>query len=171
MSQLRKKAQSIMSDFSLSVAVFLTAVLIIYSAYNEYKNDKNTEYLVYENTEILKTISTQLIKTKGYPENWNTTTLKTLGWVSDYPELNRTKLNYTLNLSYETLLKSLGISQKNIFINLSQMNGTPYYIYRTNSSIGKPIDPDADYISGITRIGYIRDETRKPVIINIYLWS
>ena len=171
MSHTTKKAQTIMSDFSIGLAIFLVTVFVAFNIYGDMKETKSLKYDISDINLEINSISNKLIRSKGYPENWNKNNVLDIGWEQDYPLLNTTKLNYTTQLTYSQL-KDLLKTNYDFQINITYKNGSIYKINQTPLSYGTSLNITSSILSHVSRIAYIEsDNKRIPVSINVYMWK
>ncbi|MGM5485252.1 MAG: hypothetical protein ACQEP1_05270 [Nanobdellota archaeon] len=108
-----KRAQSWYIDYTLSLALFIIAVLL----FLYYMPEGNTD-----NTPADSGILSDTLMTEGIPEDWNTTNLTTPGLITDN-KLDRNKLD---------MLRDLGYNESRAYLPIS----SDYLIYFENGLEG-----------------------------------
>ncbi len=125
---LNKKGQVWSLDFITSVLVFLVVLIPLFFVWN-YVNIQNQQQILFDEVEILTlSISDSLIRTKGLPEDWNTSDVSSIGLSSEENVLNVTKVSYFLTMGNSEYNRTRAIltGGYDFFFNLTDINGTTY---------------------------------------------
>jgi hypothetical protein len=114
-----KKAQVWSMDFVASLVMFLLVLIPLLFVWN-YMNIQNAEQRTFDEIETLALkVSDSLIRTKGIPENWNSSNVNVIGLtkVSEFI--------YMGNNEY-TLTKNILVGTYDFFFSVTDLNGTSY---------------------------------------------
>ncbi|MFH1636823.1 MAG: hypothetical protein ABIB71_00180 [Candidatus Woesearchaeota archaeon] len=118
-----KRAQAVVTDLFIAIAIFTIVIAILITAYSSYyrRLDDQSHY----NDMILSTyyISEALIDSPGYPDNWNLTNVSAVGLAGDYRILSSEKIHNFANLSYNVSKRLLGLGDKEFFFQIRGLNG------------------------------------------------
>jgi hypothetical protein len=118
------KAQAWSFDFMASITVFffMVAVLLFTWQYVTYQNDELALINNMENSAI--TISETLIRTQGYPQEWNDTNVQIIGLAVEENVLDETKLVSFVLMDYNYSKFLLGITGLEYYFRVKQLNGS-----------------------------------------------
>lgn len=87
------------SDISISLALFL-GLLILYFAILQISEQKT---FAFDEQRLMKNkahqIADLMVKTKGYPENWNRSNVKIIGFATESNLINKSKVLEFMNMS------------------------------------------------------------------------
>jgi len=115
-------------DFVASLVIFFLVLIPLLFVWN-YVNLQNMEQRTFDEIETLALkISDSLIRTKGIPENWNSSNVNVIGLAEEENVLNATKVSeflYMGNSEYD-LTKSILIGKYDFFFSVTDLNGTSY---------------------------------------------
>lgn len=115
-------------DFVASLVIFLLVLIPLLFVWN-YINIQNMEQRTFDEIETLALkVSDSLIRTKGIPENWNSSNVNVIGLASEENVLNFAKVSefiYMGNNEY-TLTKNILIGKYDFFFSITDLNGTQY---------------------------------------------
>ena len=117
-----KKAQLWSTDFSISVVIFFSVMMLVVFAWSfvGYQNQQRINFNEMENTAHI--ISDSMVRTAGEPISWNQTNVETIGLASDENILNMDKVDYFINMSYAEIVSKLGV-QGNLYFELRDISG------------------------------------------------
>ena len=118
------KAQVWSLDFAASVVIFLTAIIVAMFALNftMAQNAQQTEFSIMENAAMAA--SDSLVRLPGIPEDWNRTTVTTIGLASQENMLNETKLAELMAMDNDTVERLLGLGNYRLYLEVRHVNGT-----------------------------------------------
>jgi len=161
------KAQVWSIDTAFSIAIFLTALLMIFFSINTISNDIMINKELESINTLTLSISDALVRLPGFPKDWNRTTVRVLGLARDENILDEYKVSEMLDIDYDTLRVATGAGKYNIHISLFYINGSiAKDSYGRNITAGLlPTNPD--YISRMERYCIYRGELTK---LRISLW-
>jgi hypothetical protein len=119
-----RKAQAWSMDFAASVVIFITALAIAIFAlnYTLNQNQQTIEMNVMENAAM--SASDALVRQPGIPEDWNSSSVVTLGLASQENILNESKLQNFLSMDNDTIKTLLGIGNYNFYFEVRYPNGS-----------------------------------------------
>lgn len=139
-----KKGQVLTSDFVLSLIIFFVIFEFTFTIWNMAQS--KTIHLDEERRMQEKTafITETLIKSQGYPINWNENDVILIGLSDESFILQDEKVKKFQNMDYEKIKNIFGIEDYGLNVTISTKNA--YY------TIGKEIDDDALIIMPIKRI-------------------
>jgi len=163
------KAQILAGDFFFSMAIFLLVLGISMVMFNyvaiQVRNNQEEDFMHI----VSLTTADLLLKTEGYPKDWNESNVKSIGLATN-DLLNESKVVRFVNMSYDTAKSGLKINQYDFLITFNDINGTALNLSGINMSIG--IDPVVEsQVVKIHRSTIIDNGTRRiPTIISIVLW-
>lgn len=125
-----KKAQVWSLDFVVSVVIFLMALIPLLFVWDYVNAQKQQQMLFDEAENIALSVSDALLRTKGLPENWNTTSVNVIGLASKENILNITKVSYLLAMgsSDYNMTRAILSGGYDFFLNITDLNGTSYGI-------------------------------------------
>ncbi len=117
-----RKGQVFSGDFVISIAVFLFVLVIIlplfgYVSERVHASDERQDL---ENRLLF--VSEALVKSTGYPPNWNSTTVVTAGF-ADAGALNITKIRNFLDMQYADAQNSMALAGVNFNISFTDLHG------------------------------------------------
>lgn len=152
-----KKSQVFGSDFIMSAALFL----IILFASVELWNMTAAKYSNHGSNELMQkkafSITDTLIKTEGFPKNWNNETVKIIGVSEKTPQvLDRIKLLDMKNISYSNMKKLWGVSDFNVHITFMNSTGETISINGVSLEYGQKPSNQKDLVP-LKRLVLIND--------------
>jgi len=123
-SRANMRGQAWSMDFMSSVIVFFMIVIVLFFVW-EYIVYQNTEQMIFNEMEskgmfIVDTI----IRTPGYPVNWDAGNVEILGLATDENVLNESKLISFVSLDYDDSRRLMGVPSYNFFFQIVDLNGT-----------------------------------------------
>jgi len=124
-------------DFAVSVVIFFTVVSMVLFSWN-YIGAKHVEQMIFNEMESVTVgISDSLIRTTGYPEEWNKTNVQIIGLADEENILNQTKIQYFVNMSYDSIRATLGIMNYNFYLGIRYLNDTIIEMDGTDLEVGE----------------------------------
>ncbi len=114
-------------DFMASVIIFFLILMVLFFVW-EYTSFQNTDQMVFNDMEskALNTVDT-IIRVKGFPEDWNESSVEVIGLASEENVLNESKILMFVNMDYGEVRRLLGVSGYNFFFQLLHLNDTQAY--------------------------------------------
>ncbi|NIO23056.1 MAG: hypothetical protein GTN38_03465 [Candidatus Aenigmarchaeota archaeon] len=123
-----KKGQVWSLDFVTSLVIFTLVLIPLLFVWN-YVNIQNMEQRTFDEIETLAlSISDSLIRTKGVPENWNSSNVNVIGLAEGENVLSIPKVSeflYMGNNEYD-LTKNILVGRYDFFFSITDLNGTVY---------------------------------------------
>jgi hypothetical protein len=120
---MRRRGQVVGFDLMIAVAIFMLISIFLVFTWVEYnhKIDQRVEY----NDMIATGLQTTniLVKSPGYPWNWNTTDVEFIGLVDEDRQISQAKLDQFLNMSYADLRNKLKTGPYDFYFNLEKTDG------------------------------------------------
>ena len=165
-----KKGQFNFIDFMLGIVIFaiLLTLFFRYSS-NITEKQEGITGLVVEG----RTISNDLLS-EGFPSNWNSSNVVIIGITDDNNQINETKLNNLINLSYQQTRTLFRTTYHYYFLFRNQSNSA-IKITPTQEGIGYPSvnssnieNINTQKLIKIERIVFFRNQMAKLVL---YLWQ
>ncbi len=156
------KGQALLSDFSISIALFLVIIGVSFFIQNEILKE-NISLIERSNSfRYVEDIGKRLLSYEGDPPNWDPSNFNSLGFSTEKEnEINWTKISYLGVMPYETyriyFIKDL---RYNFFLNITYMNKTPIFSYGVYNE-------NAREISKMVRIGKLNNTVVK---VDIFVW-
>ena len=133
------KAQAWSFDFMASVTVFFLVVITLFFVW-EYTVYQNTEQMIFNEMENKALMTADMmIRTKGFPEQWNDSNVQLIGLADDENVLDETKMITFVGMDYENTKMILGIPSYEYFFQVVHLNGTQAQSQGTDLILG--IDP------------------------------
>ncbi len=123
-----RKGQIWSLDFVTSIVVFMVAFIPLFFIWT-YVNTQSQQQILFDQVETLTlSISDSLIRTKGFPEGWNTSNVNLMGLASEENVLNSTKVSYffAMGNSEYNRTKAILTGGYDFFFNLTDINGTEH---------------------------------------------
>lgn len=120
------KGQVFSGDFILSISVFLLVLVIIIPVFSQLSDQINRKNTQQELETRLLFVSESLVKTGGYPENWNKSSVQTLG-LSDDDRLNITKIRLFMEMDYNETKSAMTLEGLDYRLYMTDMNGYNLY--------------------------------------------
>ncbi len=143
------KAQIWSTDFIASVIVFFLIFTTLMISWN-YLNQKNAERMTMEEMETAALlVSDTLLRIPGFPENWNESTVQSLGLAMKENVLNESKVKMFFSLDYEKIKELLGLKESEFYLKITELNGSIIMlngtylekgVYPENKSIIVPVE-------------------------------
>ncbi len=118
------RAQIWSMDFLMSAFIFLITLGMMVFAWN-YTSTRilqQNEAGPADNTLIM--VSDALVRTQGVPEDWNQSTVTSVGLASRDNVLNATKVDMFINMSYEYMKTLLGLERYDFHFSVKHLNGS-----------------------------------------------
>lgn len=161
------KAQVITGDFVISMLVFmiLLAMIIPVWSYVDYQIRSSEE--VKSMNSIVMLISDSFVRSGGYPADWNSTNVKSIGLADRDRELNLTKVLNLLEMNYNTAKKLMGIEAYEIYLTITDTDDNIINKGGQDLEYGSTIT-DAENIVKMRRVSIL---DREIVILNIIVWN
>jgi hypothetical protein len=133
------KAQIWSSDFAVSAVIFLATLLVLFFTW-QYIVTQNEEQASLKEIETLAlAISDGLVRTPGVPDGWNSSTVNSLGLVSQENVLVDSKIQQLLGLDYDRVKRLLGAGQYDFQLLVKNLNGSiAQTLSGTNITYGLP---------------------------------
>lgn len=159
---MHKKAQIIVTDLFVAVAIFILLMSIVVIGWSRYTRKLDNK-ISYEEMQIKTFQTTNLLtKNQGKPTGWekNPGSVEILGLASRDRILSAAKVNGFANLSYENATKFLNIRIYDFYFQIKDFENN------TLTSAGKI--PAGDYSVGLKR--YVIYENEK-AIFEFILWK
>jgi uncharacterized protein (UPF0333 family) len=126
--QLNKKGQVWSLDFVTSLVIFFLVLVPLFFVWN-YVNVQNMEQRTLNDIQMLAlSVSDSLIRTRGIPENWNSSNVNVIGLADEENVLNSTKVSHLMDMGnneYE-LTKNILTGKYDFFFGITDLNGTQY---------------------------------------------
>jgi hypothetical protein len=116
------KGQALSGDFIISIAIFLFILAILMPLFGQITERIRTDSDQRELEARSIFVSDAIIKTAGYPADWNSTTVKTIGF-SDNNRLNMTKIRSFLDMSYQDAKDALSLEDLNFNLSFYDLDG------------------------------------------------
>ena len=132
--KLRGQAWSF--DFISSVTVFFFVVITLFFVWN-YTTYQNTEQMLFSEMENKAIITADtLIRTRGFPEDWNPSNVQLIGLAEEENVLNQTKLISFVTMDYSEAKRILGVPSYEFFFQVAHLNGSQASAQGTDLVIG-----------------------------------
>ncbi len=122
------KSQIWSLDFVTSIMIFLIVLIPLFFIWS-YVNTQNQQQIIFDEVETLTmSISDSLIRTKGFPEGWDNSSVTIIGLASEENILNATKVSYFLTMGNNEYNRTRTIltGGYDFFFNLTDINGTTH---------------------------------------------
>ncbi len=146
----------------VAVVIFLTAIIAFYLYSINYSNETEEIYnsLLYDGN-----IMADTLLTTGYPANWNSTSVLTIGITSNN-KVNETKLAQFYNLSTSNYVQTQALfnTRHDYYINFSSQ----IHIFGSNIS-GLGVYPET--YTNLIKISRFTIYKEKPTTLNLYIWD
>jgi hypothetical protein len=119
-----RQGQAWSFDFLASVTIFFMVLIVLFFAW-EYSAVQNTDQIIFNDMEsrALNTVDT-IIRTGGFPEHWNETTVEVLGLASEENILNETKIVMLVNMDYDDVRRIMGLHPYQFYFQVLNLNNT-----------------------------------------------
>jgi hypothetical protein len=131
------KAQVWSFDFAVSVVIFFSVVVMILFSWN-YTSAKHTEQVLFNEMESKAvSLSDSLIRTRGFPEEWNSTNVQIIGLADEENVLNETKILQLVGMPYNTIRATMGIMNYNFYLGIRHLNETVINMNGTDLECGE----------------------------------
>lgn len=160
------KAQFFSTDFFLSFVIFLLLFAGFYFAWNYSNNLISDSY----NTRSMETRGVQasdvLIRTKGIPENWNSSNVVSIGIANSENVINKTLTLRLSTINYNISKALLGIQDFEYYLVIEDFNSSMIFTYGLNAPSSSKI------ILPITRYTLYDNESSKiPARMRLIIWE
>jgi len=164
---MSRKGQVWSMDFAASVVIFSTALAMLLFAWLYITSQSGQQTMFIEMESAAMSASDSLVRQPGVPENWNSSSVTTIGLASSENVLNETKVSYFLDLENGTIKSLLGVGNYDFYFEVRYANGTLAQLfdgawvakgnYPENASIVVPSERYVIYME-------------KPAKMNFMLW-
>ncbi len=149
-------------DFAASMVIFSTALLVVFFAWS-YATQQNQQQLSYNIMENAATsASDSLVRHPGLPEDWNETTVLSIGLAASENVINESKAESFLKIDDYTIKKLLGIGNYDFYFEIRYDNGSLAYtpsgqalqkgMYPTTASVIIPAERHVIYMDRIANM-------------------
>lgn len=119
------KGQIWSADFIVSVVIFFSALAIVTFAWNHAASQSLEQRTLADMQTATIRVADSLIRTPGYPENWNASDVEQIGLATTPYIINQTKLEQFLALDYSDAKRLLGLrGDWEFYFEMSYLNGT-----------------------------------------------
>ena len=161
----KKKGMVLSTDFMVSAIIFFAIISLTYMTWNAIES-KSTDFQHYKYlSQKAEYITELLVRTKGYPNEWNASTVRLPGLLDEDLYISNRKLD-SLSAIDQSTLKSLWA------INLYHYNLTISNSSATFYSIGEHVNDNAtDIVSKSRIILYNNSDDLIETDLNFILWS
>ena len=160
------KSQAWSMDFVSSVVIFVTAIVILSLAVSYVVSQNVQQKEINRIEELALSISDALIRTQGYPEDWNETNVINIGLASEENILNESKVRIFIeNLSDDVIMHRFGAGDCKFYFELRDINGEIFEIesgvnatkgeYPTSPEISIPVERFVLYRNRPSKILFI----------------
>lgn len=131
---LKRKSQTVSIDLFMAVFVFIILLILIISSWNIYQV-KIVERMAYEDIMVNAfQIADLLVKSRGYPLEWNSTNVEVIGLAASDRIISSEKLNSFFNISYSSSKELLNIERYDFYFQVKHINGTAADSYGLESN-------------------------------------
>jgi hypothetical protein len=160
------KGQIFTSDFLMAVVIFLFVMLTLQVTQSKMLQEIENQdrFLAYES--LISTTDTFLLS-PGYPENWDNTTVVTIGFADSSHILNITKIKNFLTLDYSKAKNLLGFGTEDFNLSFVYANNSIFETDGINFTYGKTVSIDEEDIFVVKRSAAL-DHTR--VRMELIVW-
>lgn len=113
-------------DFIVSVIVFLSVLIPLFFVWNQI-NLQNQQELLFEDIERMAlSLSDSLVRTGGFPEDWNESTVSVIGLASGDNILDESKVSSFLSMGAANynMTRTLLTGSYDFFFEITDINGT-----------------------------------------------
>lgn len=118
------KAQVWSFDFMASVVVFFLVISTLFFVW-QYATIQNEDQVMFNDMESSAlTITDAIIRSKGSPEDWDDSSVRTIGLASEENVLNETKILTFIQMDYNRIRSMLGIREYDFYFQVLHLNGT-----------------------------------------------
>ena len=142
------KAQVWSMDFIASITVFILMFSIVVFSWN-YVNTQNAEKSTFNEIQTLGLdISDILVRVPGNPEDWNESTVTSIGLATRENVLDKDKVDRFISMNYSQSRALMGLPGMDFYFTLEYLNGTTIQYkgknmtagsYPVNASISVPV--------------------------------
>ena len=163
---MSSKAQFFSSDFFLSFVLFMLMFAGFYFAW-EYSNELIAHSYALRNIETRGVqASDVLVRTKGSPENWDSSNVNSLGIASSENIINHTLLSRLSSVEYNTSKFLIGLQAFDYYLLVEDFNSQQIFSYGLfPSTTAKTVIP-------VTRYVLYQNETSKtPARMRLIIWG
>ncbi len=169
---MHKRGQIAVTDLFIALSIFIILMTVIALTWQLYtlrlSNRLDYDYMVLRAFQISDT----LVKSQGYPTNWETIVnlnnpqeVTVIGLVDNYMSLSPDKVDKFSFMNYTEVQKKFKIGQYNYYFVLKDLQGAPI------KSSGLP--PAGKYTVNLARVLYYQDatQTKVPTVMEFALWK
>ena len=96
---MSKKAQAVMTDIIIAFLIYMVILVSITLTYNKYVARLNEQLLIQEVRNKVYGVSDLLVRSPGYPESWNSSTVHTFGLAIADRNLSQEKIDNFFGMS------------------------------------------------------------------------
>jgi hypothetical protein len=147
-------------DFAASIVIFISVIVVMMFVWT-YTSSQVAEQKSGDDIQSLAiSVSDSLVRTPGFPPDWNNETVSVIGLADEENILNETKVEYFLYMGkndYDRVRSLLGISY-NFHFNLTHLNNTMINetgIEPLNADIIVPIERYCVYLGKPVKVRFI----------------
>jgi hypothetical protein len=162
---MRRKAQIWTLDFSISILIFISAMIAVLFAWNYVSSGYQENQELREMQLKVLTISDSLIRTPGLPDDWDSDSVEVIGLAGEENVLDPLKVREFVNMSdanYSRVKALLDISLYDFYFEVEDLNGTVH----ENTTF--PMSPSTTLVVPTERYSLYNDRIVK---VRFVLWE
>ncbi len=134
-----RKAQAWSFDFMASVIMFFMILTVLFFTW-EYTSLQSNDHVMFNDMESSAlTLADSMIRSRGFPRDWNGSNIQVLGLASEENVLNETKMLMFVQMDYGDAKRILGIPAYEFYFRILHLNGTQAWANNTELLTG--LDP------------------------------
>lgn len=159
------RGQILSIDMNISLFLFVAFVLASTMVFNHVSSQLD-DYIVYSGmvrTAVI--LSDTLVRSPGYPANWNSTNVMSVGLAEESNIINGSNLLKLGAIPYQTFKERTGIEDYDILINITSLGGQELFTY------GPTGFEESTQIFPLMRLCILDNGTMRPVHFSVVVWK
>ncbi len=154
-------------DFMSSVTVFFFILIVLFFTW-DYATYQSTDQMIFNEMENRAlTTADMIIRSRGFPEDWNESNVQVLGLAEEENILNQTKILTFVGMDYDVTRQIFGIPSFHYHFRITNLNGSIASLQGTdlvhgvdpagyqNSTVVIPIERSVLFDSKVARLRFI----------------
>lgn len=169
---LRKKAQAISIDFYLSLGIFIIILALGVTIWHNSMQDISWSIQINEMDNYANKIADSLIRSKGYPLDWDNNSVELLGLVEKSHILSYQKALEMKNISVNKMNSLFGHVSYNLYIEINNISNLPVIIDNVNLTWGSLNNNTANSVTKAKRFSILHNKDKfERVSVNVFIWN
>jgi len=167
-----KKAQAVSLDFYASLFIFIIILALGITMWHNSVQNTSWNIKIQEMDNYANKIADSLIRSQGYPPNWDNNTVELLGLVETSHILDYQKALEMKNISADKMESLFGYISYNLYIEINNISDMPVVVDNINLTWGAYNQSIANSITKAKRFAILHNKDKfERVSVNVFIWN